>query len=217
MLTCRVENCGDCGIVWFSDEISMQNDLSTKVEHQEKGVYSLNVVWSSSILIKSITRVDASSKYLCVIFWRNLTLELSFNLTLLYTDTWKAPYINKSLSYKLLYGCFDYCVLRCPLIMMEGQSDDTVVEWTYNGDEWNVSLSANNSIDEYSTIIRDEGTYTCRASNNYGSDTIEIFIDIRSKFQFCRLHSALLYSESSQNQCNITLHGVCFCNEVYIY
>ena len=191
MLTCRVENCGDCGIVWFRKEISVQNELSTKVEHQVYSWLDSNVVWSSSILIKNITLFDASSKYLCVIFWRNLTLELSFNLTLLHTDSWKAPYIDKSFSYKLFYDCFDYCILRCPLIMMEGQSDDTVVEWTYNGNEWNVALSANNSIDEYSAIIRDEGAYTCRASNNYGSDAIEIFIDIHGKFQLGFLQSTL--------------------------
>ena len=177
----------------------MQNALTmsqtTKYDHREHAVsdsYEDNdIVWTSSMLIKNTTRIDVSSQHLCVVFWRNLTLELSFNLTLLYTDTWKAPYIDKSLNYKLLGPCFKYCVLHCQLIMMEGQSNDTVVEWTHNENEWNVSLSANNStIDKYSTIFHD-GAYTCRASNHYGSDAIEIFIDIQGKLYLCLLHSTI--------------------------
>ena len=194
MLTCRVENCGDCGIVWFRKEISVESYLSSNVERQERVVSRTleDAVWTSTILIKNITLIDASSKYLCVILWRNLTFELSFNLRHLNIDTTKAPYIDKSLSYKLLGGCSDYCILHCPLIMMEGQSNNSVVEWTPNGDEWNVSWSANNSIiGEYSTIIHDEGAYTCRASNTLGSDAIEIFIDLLGKIQLCFLQLML--------------------------
>ena len=223
MLTCRVENCGDCGIVWFRKEISVQNALSsqtTKYDHREHAVSARGslegIVWTSSMLIKNTTQIDVSSQHLCVVFWRNLTLELSFNLTLLYTDTWKAPYIDKSLSYIFFESCFEYCVLHCPLIMMEGQSDDSVVEWTYNGNEWNVSLSAN--IGEYSTTIRDVGAYICRASNNYGSDAIEIFIDIHGKFQLGFLHQLCTAKfrayTCSQNQ-SITSISM-YCNHSYI-